>query len=292
MPRISTTALLLLILLLGATPSFAQTNPEVFLGDLKVTNQGLSVTNLQNISNNPGYDNQPSFLADNSGVLIASTRDAQTDIALYDIKSKQLHYLFETPSFSEYSPVQMPDRRDISFIILAEDGTQQFWKSSPGKKKPDVIESDDVIGYYAWFDNDSYLCFVLPTENKPTTLQFHNRATGEKKELGENPGRSIHKIPGKDALSFLNKNHTPWLIQAYYPKTDSLSEITNVPFQMEDMAWTPSGSIVMGNGNTLSIWTDGKGWSKEMLVFEKDGTISRLAVSPDGKKIAIVFEEK
>ena len=39
-----------------------------------------------NISNSPGYDNQPSFLPDSSAVLFSSNRDGkQTDIYRYDI---------------------------------------------------------------------------------------------------------------------------------------------------------------------------------------------------------------
>lgn len=276
---------------MGTTTSHAQTNTEVFLGDLRISESGLSVTNLENITNNPGYDNQPSFLLDNSGILMASTRDNQTDIALYDIKSKALHYLFDTPSFSEYSPVQMPDRQDISFVILAEDGTQQFWKSYPGKDKPEIIEADDVIGYYAWHDQNSYLCFVLATEDSPSTLQFHNLKTGEKKILGENPGRSLHKIPGTNTLSFIDKNESPWIVKSYSPETGEIKEITNTLEEVEDMAWTPAGAIIMGKGNTLSVWTEDNNWSDAVQIFDTVGIISRLAVSPDGTQIAIVFEE-
>ena len=276
---------------LSALPAFSQTNTEVFLGDLSISESGISVTNLENITNNPGYDNQPSFLVDGGAILLASTRENQTDVALYDIENKKLNYLNSTPSFSEYSPVQTPNKIYISFIILGEDGTQQFWQITPSKRDPEILESEDVIGYYAWYDQNSYLCFVLATEDSPSTLQFHNHSTGEKKILGENPGRSIHKIPGTNALSFIDKNESPWMIKSYTPENGEIKEITNTLEEVEDMAWTPDGAIIMGKGNTLNVWTEDNNWSDPVQIFDSEGTISRLAVSPDGTQIAIVFEE-
>src|SRR5215813_5792800 len=47
---------------------------------------GVSVGKAVNITNNPGYDNQPFFLPDSSGLLFSSNRDGkQNDIYRYDI---------------------------------------------------------------------------------------------------------------------------------------------------------------------------------------------------------------
>ena len=42
--------------------SFSQSNTEVHLFDLSKSNNKINITNHKNISNNDGYDSQPSFL--------------------------------------------------------------------------------------------------------------------------------------------------------------------------------------------------------------------------------------
>ena len=50
------------------------------------------MSNGINISNNEGYDNQPSFFEDDN-VLYASTRNGQTDIAQYHINYKSKTFI-------------------------------------------------------------------------------------------------------------------------------------------------------------------------------------------------------
>ena len=68
--------------------AFAQTDIEVYLFDLSYSNGTYTISNPLNISNNPGYDSQPSFTPDGKGVLFSSTRDGQTDVVLYSIQDK------------------------------------------------------------------------------------------------------------------------------------------------------------------------------------------------------------
>ena len=55
--------------------------------DLENNGEKIEVKNGKNISNNKGYDNQPSFI-DDEKILYASTRNGQTDIAQYQINYK------------------------------------------------------------------------------------------------------------------------------------------------------------------------------------------------------------
>src|SRR5207342_1635807 len=66
---------------LSATaPQQAPPATEVFLATL---DPSAGVTSWMNISNSPGYDNQPSFLPDSSAILFSSNRDGkQMDIYL------------------------------------------------------------------------------------------------------------------------------------------------------------------------------------------------------------------
>jgi len=64
---------------------------EIYLAPLTWAGAKVTVGRAVNVTNNPGYDNQPQFLADSSGVLFSSNRDGvQTDIYRYDIALKKV----------------------------------------------------------------------------------------------------------------------------------------------------------------------------------------------------------
>ncbi|MEM7186438.1 MAG: steroid delta-isomerase, partial [Bacteroidota bacterium] len=89
-------------LLFGVTV-LAQPATEVYLMDLTVSEEKISVGNFENISQNPGYDNQPSFDGENR-LLYASTRDGQTDILQYNLEDRSKKWFNKTTSGGEYSP--------------------------------------------------------------------------------------------------------------------------------------------------------------------------------------------
>ena len=100
----------------------AQPNTDVYVFDLNFDNGNIKLSNPKNISNNDGYDNQPSFL-NNSSILFASTRDGQTDIRLFNIEAgSTTTWITDTPTGSEYSPLKIPNKKAVSAIRLDLDG--------------------------------------------------------------------------------------------------------------------------------------------------------------------------
>ena len=75
-----------LLFVLIASTVVAQTNTEVYLFDVEKTDKGYQLTNKKNISDNKDYDSQPYFY-DNNTLLFASSRNGQTDILKYTIKT-------------------------------------------------------------------------------------------------------------------------------------------------------------------------------------------------------------
>ena len=67
--------------------TLAQENTDVYVVDISPAYEGLEMLNMQNISNDPGYDNQPSF-ASNETILFAGNNNGQTDIAEYNLNTK------------------------------------------------------------------------------------------------------------------------------------------------------------------------------------------------------------
>src|SRR5690606_11283985 len=93
--------------------AMAQVNTEIYLFDLTMDKTGPVLSNPKNISNNEGYDNQPSFMDDHT-VLFASTRNGQTDILQFNItQGSTSEWLTNTQTGSEYSPLKIPGTNAI-----------------------------------------------------------------------------------------------------------------------------------------------------------------------------------
>jgi len=271
--------------------SNAQTGTEVYLFDLTFNDGSYSLSNPVDISNNPGYDNQPSFSLDGSTLYFTSNRNGETDLVAYNINSAQKTWLTSTENRSEYSPTITPDGKHISFITLSSDGIQEFRKLNLETGEEELIEDDPIIGYFVWIDEVSYLSFVLANEDQPSTLQIHSIETGEKTILGENPGRSFQHIPGAKAVSYIQTKNNETGIYAYFYESDS-SEIISPTLEFsQDMAWLPSGEMIMGKGSELFI-NKGNEWNllTDLEQYSFSG-ITRIAVNAGGTKIAIVVEE-
>src|SRR5262245_9489234 len=98
----------LLAFLQAQTPA-PPPDTEIFLATLTTTGAQTTIVRPVNITNSPGYDNQPSFTPDGRSVLFTSIRGGtQTDIYRYDITPRTVTRVTETPE-SEYSPTVTPD---------------------------------------------------------------------------------------------------------------------------------------------------------------------------------------
>jgi len=285
---------LVFIAILVQTILFAQPNTEVYLFDFvkNDSTQTYSLKNPINVSDNKGfYDNQPSFLNDGKALLFASTRNDQTDIAVYDIEAKTKDWLTNTPS-SEYSPQQTPNKKFFSAIRLEEDGTQLLWHYSFRSKKPRVLIENLKVGYHAWLNKQIVVSFVL---GDPATLEVSNLKYKIKYPIGKNIGRSLHKIPSTELISFISQEHDDHEIYSINPINSEKKYIADALKGSQDMAWMPDQTIIMGKGNKLYKLKPGedKTWVKiaSLDTFQLFD-ITRLAISPLGDKIAIVVEEQ
>jgi Tol biopolymer transport system component len=85
-----------------------------------------------NITNSPGYDNQPSFAPDGGAIFFTSVRGGgtQTDIYRYDLASAAITRVTSTPE-SEYSPTVTPDGAHLSVIRVEADGAAQLHDRRP-----------------------------------------------------------------------------------------------------------------------------------------------------------------
>ena len=270
----------------------AQPNTDVYVFDLNFDNGNIKLSNPKNISNNDGYDNQPSFL-NNSSILFASTRDGQTDIRLFNIEAgSTTTWITDTPTGSEYSPLKIPNKKAVSAIRLDLDGLQRLYEYDlkNGDSKP--ILKDAKVGYHVWYNSYTLVHTVL-IENR-MDLVISNLKEKTSQTLQKNVGRSLSKIPNTDAVSFISKEENTWQIKAINPITKEVKNIANTYKNSEDICWLKDGSIVTGNGKSILRINPNEDVEWELLQSFKEeaiNAISRIAVSENSKRLAFVAEE-
>ena len=260
----------------------AQPSTDVYLLDLSTENN-----HPINISKNPGYDNQPSFW-DNDLLLYTRTRGQQTDIVRYNLNNEKLTWLTTTLQGSEYSPLRIDQSEAFSAIRLDTTGLQRLYRYS--LNGPEKVLFDPLkIGYHHWISAEELLCTVLVEDRMDLVLARENKSP---KVIALKVGRSLHAIPNSQELSFIQLIDGKSVLSSYSPAKQNIKALLTLPKGVQDVAWLPSGELIFGQGNSLYLWdpstpTGIEQWKK----IEGAHNISRLALSPNGKLLALVCED-
>jgi hypothetical protein len=299
----------------AVVPPAAQAPPdtEIFLAPLSSANGELRVGAPVNITNNPGYDNQPFFTPDGTAILFSSMRGTapairenpnlpQTDIYKYDLASRAIGRVTQTPE-SEYSPTPMLDgQQRVSVIRVEADGTQRLASIAPSgvKIQVDVILPDvKPVGYHAWADDHTLALFVLGANRAPATLQLADTRTGTTRVIATDIGRSVLRMPGTGAarhISFVQRERAAdavtLIVKELDPATGAITPLTPAVAgsREADLAWTPDGTLLMAKDDVLYGWRRGDSGWKEIASLARLSLrgVTRLAVSPKGDWLALV----
>lgn len=272
------------------TISFAQSNTEVFLYDLTNNNGVYKITNGKNISNNPGYDSQPHFYSKKS-IVFASTRNKQTDIAKYNLETGKIKYLSNTSNGGEYSPQRIPKSKDVSAVRLDNDGLQRFYKYNAKTKKSKEIIANLKVAYPMWYKKNTAIVVSIVGDN--LDLIIHKLKSKKNITIQKKVGRSVHKVPNTELISYISKATKKWEIRSLNPKTKETKLIVKSIDNKEDICWLPNGTLLLANGNKLMKFNPNTDtdWSIfHVFPKEKHQNISRIIVNNKGTKLALVSE--
>ncbi|NOT75184.1 MAG: hypothetical protein HOP08_09670 [Cyclobacteriaceae bacterium] len=283
---------LLLSVLFAAQLLSAQPGSEIYLFDLSIKKDKVIISNPVNITNHKGYDNQPSFHPEQPLLYYSSTgTDTLTDIFVYNYKTKVSKSITQT-SDREFSPTITPDQTSISCIIQRKNGQQDLGKYPVEGGDASLIVDNLTIGYHVWADNSHLGLFVL---GKPNSLHYLLLPMKKDTILATDIGRSLHRVPGESAFSFVQKiSEKESQIRKFNSQTMKLTTVVSTLPGKDDLCWLPDGKILMSDGTKIFFVHAGK--SVEWKSIDDSGTsvlkgVTRMAASPDGKKLAVVVSE-
>jgi len=284
--------IILLAALFSINVFYSQSNTEVYLFDINPGEEGLTLSNMTNVSNNPGYDNQPSFIYEDV-LLFAGNNKGQTDIMHYIIKEKKYSWFHKKTAGGEYSPQKLPLGDDIAAVRLDPDGLQRLYFYNSSEENPRIAVTDLAVAYFHFYTNNILVSAVLGENTLDLVVSNLQEKTND--TLLIDVGRSIHRVPNSKYVSYtaLNeeKNHDLYLLEidgdleSYF--------VCQLPIGVEDYTWLNDTQILIGSRNKLYVYDtmENEDWIEvaDLSLFKiKD--ISRLSVSPKGSKLAIVGE--
>ncbi|MBW3535414.1 MAG: hypothetical protein KY453_09405 [Gemmatimonadetes bacterium] len=265
---------------------------DVWVADLVERGDSLALMEPRNVTRRAGYDNQPAFLPNERGLLYTAVDEAgQADTWHWDPASDSVRPVTRTAPESEYSPTPLPGGDGFSAIRVEADSTQRLWRfAMDGSGARPVLEDVAPVGYHAWFDAGRLALFVL---GEPPTLRIADAATGAARVVAEDIGRSLNPIPGRQrAVSWIQREgEGASRVMAWDLDADRAEPLTPAPDGGDYHAWTPAGTLLMASGSRLLAWREGwEGWRTVADLEGRGLLLSRLAVSPDGRRLAFVAE--
>jgi Tol biopolymer transport system component len=253
----------------------------------------VQLANLTMVTNRKGYDNQPYFTPDGRSILYSAVHDSdQADIFRYDLASGVTTRITSTHE-SEYSPTLSPNGKFITVVRVELDSTQRIWKMKLDGTKPKVLMTEVTdIGYYCWLNKKLMAVWTVGD----TTLSIVKVKEQVLRPIARPAGRSFHLASNLSKIAYIKKStkkqvHTVMQYNFISGATDTLA----ATFEgAEDIVSNPSGEVMIGSqGNIYSLLpdidSDWQLWSStvEHGVFK----FYRMAMSPDGTKLAVVVYE-
>jgi Tol biopolymer transport system component len=259
---------------------------DIFLCSIRKDSTNYFFSKPENITNRPGYENQPYFTPDGNKILYVVADSQQTDIFCYNIKAK-INLQFTETRESEYSPSYTPDRKYLSVVRVDADSGQRYHTFSlDDLRNPHVVKNTDSIGYACWLNDSSLAMFILGPAH---TLQVLNTKSSERKLIASDIGRCMKLSPDGSKMYFvLKSNPSEWFIYAMDCISHKLVRIAQTLPRSEDFAILPDGNIIMGSEGKLFLFVNNSDW-KMIADFSTDlKDFYRLAVNGDGTLLTLV----
>jgi len=295
----------------AAPAPVAPPDTEVFVATLDLA--AGKVGTPRNVTERPGYDNQPAFLLDGSALLyVAASDGGNTDVFRYDFASGTRTQLTASAE-AEYSPTPLADGSGFSAVRVeaprAEgepytESQRLFRYGFDGQPIAPVHAAWRRVGYHAWLDDGRVALFLVGggPDQLPNSLVLATVADGKQLPLAKGIGRSLARSPD-GRLTFVDQSIAgAWSIATILPGDAKPTALVATPVvvgekegeRSQDFCWLADGTLLMARGTKLLRFDPQQPAAGFTTLAELavPGDIRRLAASRDGTRLAFVVELK
>ncbi len=278
-------------------------NYDIYIIDIKKQEVGgITFEKAVNISNHPGYDNQPSFTLDGKKVVYtAMTKDSTTDINSYSIEDKKNTYSNPSNLTSEYSPTSYNSLEILTVKVEKDKKTQRIWKESTTPKWTSnvFLKKVDSVGYFCLLPKNKIAAFILSSKNELAhELRLIDTKTQKETFIDDSIGRCIRLSPDSSAIVYVKKGKDGKnKLMRYHFHNSSVTEMFETVEGAEDFLFYDNSRIWMAKDNVLyEYWMAAKFsyWAEKKEFSEKNShlkTITRMNLSPDKSRLVLVAED-
>jgi len=268
---------------------------NVFLVELHEAGGRLTLGPLVKLTNDRGWNMQPSFSPDGRLLLYTSVRgnaNAPSQVYAYDLEEGRERQVTRTLE-NENSPTVEPDGR--SFVAVRWKPETLFTEFGPwryslaGEPLGPLLPAPDTVGYFHRLDEHT---FALMRPGDTFSVALHDLRTGTTRVVAH-PSAPLppRPIPGARAFSFTRTDSlgAHRIVRVALP-TGLTSDLGPTLPGRTSHVWTPSGTLLMARGNRLFQRSpDAPEW-RELARFEAPELqqLTAYAVNPAGDRLVLL----
>lgn len=286
MPAMRTFALFLLLLALAPFAAAQILETEVWTGTLDLRDGGFAVSDLKNISNHRGYDNQPAFLPDGQSLLFTTEAANLDETGLgvhavrYDLRTGKSTPL---PQARGFSPTPTADGR---IMLLREGGV---WLHDARGKLVRKLAQTTQAGYFHRFEDERWVLFM---NDKDRRIVLYDPQSHALETMITGAITAPYRVPGERAVTFVVQTENTRTLHRLDVDDKRVSTLATIPFPTGGHhVWTPRGTIFIASGPSIHEW-DPRRPSEWPVVHRFDSPdlqgITRVALNPAADRIALV----
>lgn len=276
----------------------APTPVNLYVADIRYDNGSVRVSNPKKLTGDRGVSSQPAFTLDGKSILFVARRDTtgQSDVYKIDLMTGAETQVTRTPE-NENTPTPT---RDGGIMVIRWTPPTLFKEWGPwiydkaGAPSHGVLPGPDTVGYYVPIDATTYA--MMRPKSRPAVAIFDAQKGTMTDYDWPVANLPPQLVPSRHAVTYTridSLGHNQ--IRQLDLRTRQTSAITPTVLGRTVHAWTPSGFILMGKGNSIyarKAGTNGS-WKRVASFTQSDlQSVTTYVVSPKGDKVILISPVK
>lgn len=260
---------------------------DLWLAELDAKVPG-KIRSASNITNRPGYDNQPSFSKNGKLIYFTSIHeDKQADVYSCSVGSKKIEQITKTKE-SEYSPNETMFGNYLSVLHVTIDSIQtvKLLDLKTFSITNSNFSSFDSAGYYHFLNADTLLYYKL---TQPHTLRYFVNSSKAEGVLAEHPCRTF-KMVNRYSFMFGIKDSSSTRYFLYDVRLQKASLYATINSVNEDMIWHPVHGLLISDKATILNYSVAQAKWNVLYDLASFGIkkITRFCFDPKNKYLVVV----